>query len=97
MRFPTSAVSSSAGTGVLVFFCDDDDDLEGILLPLTVQDFPLDVVDSGAGDWSPVSSGSSWVSCSISCSEPEESVGSDVSRRGFNCKDKKVKHAVSIW
>ena len=75
MRFPTSAVSSRAGTGVLVFFCDDDDDLEGILLPLTVQDFPLDVVDSGAGDWSPVSSGSSWVSCSISCSESEESVG----------------------
>ena len=30
MRFPTSAVSSRAGTGVLVFFCEDDDDLEGI-------------------------------------------------------------------
>lgn len=96
MRFTTSAVSSRAGTGVLVFFCDDDD-LVGMLLPLTVQDFPLDVVGSGAGDWSPVSSGSSWVSCSISCSESEETVGSAVSRRGFNCKDKKVKHAVSIW
>ena len=88
MRFATSAVSSWAGAGVLVFFCAVDD-FEGTCLPLKVQDLSLEVDDSGAGDWSPDFSGS--CSCSISCSESEERVGSTMSRQGFNCKDKTCK------